>query len=91
MILTSVNVALYRMTMSKAAGEQEEERRLSVKEQQKKRGQLLMTLMDFLQSSVDKEKNLEETLQWLKDISMLLCVCVCLYLSGHVCTLGLND
>lgn len=71
MILNSVNKALYRMRFASAVEEEDDDLITQSQhlEEKRRRGQQLVTIQAFLQSSLDKENELSVVLQWLRNMS----------------------
>lgn len=71
MILNSVNKALCRMRLASAVEEEDDDLITQSQhlEEKRRRGQQLVTIQAFLQSSLDKENELSVVLQWLRNMS----------------------
>eukprot|EP00063_Salmo_salar_P015646 XP_013990481.1 PREDICTED: uncharacterized protein LOC106566705 isoform X3 [Salmo salar] len=73
-ILNSVNKALYRMRFASAVEEEDDDLITQSQhlEEKRRRGQQLVTIQAFLQSSLDKENELSVVLQWLRNMNQEL-------------------
>ncbi|XP_029579367.1 uncharacterized protein LOC115168346 isoform X1 [Salmo trutta] len=73
-ILNSVNKALYRMRLASAVEEEDDDLITQSQhlEEKRRRGQQLVTIQAFLQSSLDKENELSVVLQWLRNMNQEL-------------------
>uniref|UniRef100_A0A4W5M5K6 Uncharacterized protein n=1 Tax=Hucho hucho TaxID=62062 RepID=A0A4W5M5K6_9TELE len=73
-ILNSVNKALYRMRLASAVEEEDDDLITQSQhlEEKRRRGQQLVTIQAFLQSSLDKENELSMVLQWLRNMNQEL-------------------
>ncbi|XP_031659878.1 uncharacterized protein LOC109869398 isoform X1 [Oncorhynchus kisutch] len=73
-ILNSVNKALCRMRLASAVEEEDDDLITQSQhlEEKRRRGQQLVTIQAFLQSSLDKENELSVVLQWLRNMNQEL-------------------
>ncbi|XP_024240555.1 uncharacterized protein LOC112222147 isoform X1 [Oncorhynchus tshawytscha] len=73
-ILNSVNKALCRMRLASAVEEEDDDLVTQSQhlEEKRRRGQQLVTIQAFLQSSMDKENELSVVLQWLRNLNQEL-------------------